>query len=36
MPNNSIPPAASKAPSICQWGASVTPEAPRVAIELTE
>ncbi len=28
MPNNSIPSAASRAPSICQWGASVTPEVP--------
>ena len=36
IPNSSIPSAASRAPSICQWGCNVTPDAPRVAIELTE
>ena len=36
MPNNSIPSAASRAPSICQSGSGVTPQAPRVAIRSTE
>ena len=34
IPNSSMPSAASRAPSICQRGCSVTPDAPRVAIEI--
>ena len=36
IPNKSTPSAASSAPIICQCGCSITPEAPRVAIESTE
>jgi hypothetical protein len=36
IPNSSMPSAASSAPISCQCGCSITPEAPRVAIESTD